>query len=64
MNPHLLMRAHQYLYYVKCSPVISDYEYDRFCKDNGLDGGGGSDRARDYFEDEIELAYDLINNKQ
>jgi len=23
-----LILAHRYLYYVKCAPVISDYEYD------------------------------------
>jgi hypothetical protein len=55
------MRAHQYLYYVKCMPVISDYEYDRFCKANGLDGGGGSDRASDYTREEIALAERLAN---
>jgi len=28
-----LILAHRYLYYVKCEPVISDYEYDRLEQD-------------------------------
>jgi NAD-dependent DNA ligase len=53
------MRVHQYLYYVKCKPVWSDYDYDAFCKKHGLDGGGGSDRESDYPEDIKKLANDL-----
>jgi hypothetical protein len=55
------MRAHQYLYYVECIPIISDYEYDKFCKDNGLHGGGGSDRASDYTDEERDYAKKLLN---
>jgi hypothetical protein len=60
MNVHTdaqkIVRAHQYLYYVLCSPVWSDYEYDRFCKRHGIEGGGGSDRSCDYAPEEIALA--------
>lgn len=59
--PFLTMRAHQFLYYVKCAPVLSDYEYDAFCKKHGLDGGGGSDRASDYTPAEIAHAVNLAN---
>lgn len=55
------MRAHQYLYYVECCPVLSDIQYDKFCRDNNLDGGGGSDRITDYTLTEINLAQDLKN---
>ena len=58
-SAHDFMRAHQYLYYVKCFPVLSDYDYDLFCKRNGLDGGGGSDRASDYPQHIIDLAEKL-----
>jgi len=54
-----IMQAHQYLYYVRCAPVLSDYDYDHFCKRNGLDGGGGSDRASDYPPHIIALAVKL-----
>lgn len=55
------MRAHQFLYYVRCRPVISDFAYDMFCKKHGLDGGGGSDRASDYTPEEIAHATNLAN---
>ena len=61
MNPRLVMKAHQYLYYVANRPVMSDYDYDMFCKANGLEGGGGSDRAIDYTQEEIALALHLLN---
>lgn len=54
-----IMQAHQYLYYVRCAPILSDYDYDHFCKRNGLDGGGGSDRASDYPPHIIALAAKL-----
>lgn len=60
-SPLLTMRAHQYLYYVECRPVISDYDYDLFCTAHGLHGGGGSDRASDYTEEEITHAARLAN---
>ncbi len=55
-----VMRAHQYLYYVKNSPVWSDYQYDMYCREKGLDGGGGSDRAQDYTETVKRLAESLL----
>ena len=57
-----IMRAHQYLYYVLCSPVISDAQYDRFCKDNGLDGNLGSDREDDYPPHIVALALALAGD--
>ena len=59
-SPALIMRAHQYLYYVRGCPIISDYEYDMFCKRHGLEGGGGSDCASDYTEEEISCAMFLM----
>lgn len=61
-TPREIMQAHQFLYYVECQPVLSDYEYDQFCKVNGLAGNGGSDRAADYPEKIKELAWTLKNN--
>lgn len=60
-TPEELMRAHQYLYYVTCSPVLSDWDYDVFCKEHGLFGGGGSDLERDYSEETKALARKLSN---
>jgi NAD-dependent DNA ligase len=54
-----LMRAHQYLYYVKNLPVITDREFDRFCSQHGLEGIAGSDRESDYTEEERALAQAL-----
>jgi hypothetical protein len=59
-TPEDVMRAHQYLYYVLARPVLTDYEYDRFCRDAGLFGGGGSDRASDYSEHVIKIANQLL----
>jgi hypothetical protein len=47
-NPEAIMKAHQYLYYVKATPVWSDQRYDEYCKHHGLSGGGGSDLAESY----------------
>lgn len=47
-TPTDIIAAHQYLYYVLARPVWSDYDYDRYCRANGIEGGGGSDRASDY----------------
>lgn len=55
------MQAHQYLYYVESHPVVSDYEYDMFCKEHGLFGGGGSDLASSYSPKVISIAKDLLN---
>jgi NAD-dependent DNA ligase len=59
-NAKNIMLAYQYLYYVKNTPVVSDREYDRFCKDNNLEGIGGSDRESDYSDETKELAEKLI----
>jgi NAD-dependent DNA ligase len=58
-TPSDIMQAHQYLYYVRCAPVLSDYEYDRFCQECGLEGGGGSDLASDYPPHIVALANTL-----
>jgi hypothetical protein len=58
-TPADIMQAHQYLYYVRCAPVLSDYDYDVFCHFNGLHGGGGSDRASDYPPHIVALANTL-----
>lgn len=55
MTPEEQMKVHQYLYYVLARPIISDYEYDLFCKKHGLEGGGGSDNPLHYPRD-IRLA--------
>ena len=49
-TPREIMMAHQYLYYVKTCPVISDLEYDQFCRFHCLDGSGGSDLESSYSE--------------
>ena len=55
-SPADQVKAHQYLYYVAAKPVWSDYQYDVFCKEHGIEGGGGSDRAQDYSPEIIKLA--------
>lgn len=59
----LEMKAHQYLYCVIGRPVISDREYDEFCRTHGLSGCGGSDCANDYSAAEIEYANKLRDAK-
>lgn len=49
-TPSEIMQAHQYLYYVLAEPVLSDHQYDQFCKANSLNGSGGSDCECDYSE--------------
>jgi hypothetical protein len=57
-EPHAaqIMKAHQYLYYVAGTPVWSDYEYDKFCRDMKLDGKGGSDLESSYTDEDRILA--------
>lgn len=62
-TPEEIMKAHQYLYYVKARPVLSDREYDQFCKANGLFGGGGSDCEDHYSEAIKKLARDIRAGK-
>jgi len=54
------MRAHQFLYYVMGQPVLSDFAYDQFCKEHGLEGNGGSDMESSYKEEEKELARKML----
>ena len=61
INATTFMRAHQYLYYCCGMPVISDREYDLFCRENNLDGKGGSDLESDYTEEEKAFARSLLN---
>lgn len=56
----LLQQAHQYLYYVRCAPVWTDFQYDLFCKEAGLEPGGGSDGAEDYSKEARRLADSLL----
>lgn len=59
-SPEDLVKAHQYLYYVEARPVLSDYEYDKFCEAHGIEGGGGSDLASDYSENIKDLAAAIL----
>lgn len=54
------LRAHQYLYYVVCVTVVSDYEYDVFGRCSGEDYKGGSDRSSDYSAAQTVLAGDML----
>lgn len=60
VTPRKAMLAHQYLYYVLGRPVISDIEYDQFCKQHGLSGHGGSDSAASYPQEIKDLAAALL----
>lgn len=62
--PEEIMQAHQYLYYVKSEPIISDYEYDMFCKEHGLFGGGGSDLWDSYSERVRSLAEEMYRRSR
>jgi hypothetical protein len=63
-DAELIMQAHQYLYYVLAKPVWTDYEYDMFCKRNGLQGGGGSDCADHYAPEVIAEAAKILGKAQ
>lgn len=60
-TPADIVSAHQYLYYVRVAPIISDYEYDQYCRKHGIDGNGGSDRAGDYSGKIIGLADRMVS---
>lgn len=62
-SPEEQMRAHQFLYYVLGTPTLSDFEYDMFCKNNNLFGGGGSDCASDYSLADRQLAASYLKKK-
>ena len=53
------IRAHQYLYYVECAPVLSDYSFDMFGRDSGEDYKGGSDRVEDYTLQQKSLVHEI-----
>jgi hypothetical protein len=55
-DPEKTLKAHQYLYYVLGTPVLTDQDYDTWCRENGLEGKGGSDLASSYSEEIIGLA--------
>lgn len=55
-----IVAAHQYLYYVLATQVWSDYEYDKFCRDNGIDSKGVSDLESSYTEEQKQLARKLL----
>ena len=62
----LLCLAHRYLYYVKCSPILSDYRYDllesealKAISQDSLLNKPGSDNPKDYPQEAIELAEKL-----
>lgn len=58
------VKIHQYLYYVRCEPIISDYEYDQFCKKWKIDGSGGSDIEGSYSKEIIDLAEELLKQRK
>jgi len=55
-----IMLAHQFLYYcgpaLGLSPIWSDYHYDLWCKEQGLESNGGSDSPSSYVPKVIVLA--------
>lgn len=61
-TPAQLVKAHQYLYYVLCTPVFSDWDYDMFCQKHGIEGGGGSDLECSYTDAEKDLAHRILQN--
>ncbi len=61
-SPADIVAAHQYLYYVVATPVWSDHTYDAYCRMHHIEGGGGSDRARDYEPRVIALAKELLDD--
>lgn len=56
------LRAHQYLYYILGTPVLTDHEFDMWGRDNDLDYKGGSDCADDYTEEQKELAAKILKH--
>jgi hypothetical protein len=57
---YTMLRAHQYLYYIKARPIISDEEFDRMEDRWESDGGEplpvGSEFESDYTDDERLMA--------
>jgi len=63
-TPEEIMKAHQICYYVASSPIWGDFEYDRFCELNGLNGNGGSDVLAHYDARVIVLADDMVKHPE
>lgn len=62
----ILCLAHRYLYYVKLTPVLSDYRYDllesealKAISQDSLLNKPGSDNPKDYPDEVIQLAEKL-----
>lgn len=60
-TPEQIVKAHQYLYYVRSEPIVSDYDYDKFCQKHGIDGHGGSDLEASYSDSDRSLAQYMID---
>lgn len=55
------IRAHQYLYYVKSTSVLRDYDYDMFVRWTCLDDGkGGSDLDSSYTKVQKRLGTSMM----
>lgn len=61
-TPKQLQQVHQYLYYVVGQTVWTDWQYDEYCKEHGLEGGGGSDCAEHYAPEIREAAKALLRD--
>lgn len=58
------IRAHQYLYYCRCQPVLTDYDYDKFGDGTGEDYKGGSDMESSYSDSQKALAMEIFRGKK
>jgi len=61
-----IVMAHRYLYYVKCTPVISDYEYDKLEAEAIAEGSEllktpGSDLETSYTNEIKQLAHEILS---
>lgn len=56
------VKAHQYLYYIECRPIWSDYDYDKYCQQNNIISIGGSDRKTDYTPEVALLAQQMLSS--
>lgn len=63
-SPDKIVKAHQYLYYVKNQPIWTDYQYDRYCSKFDIEGVGGSDSEDDYTKEIKDLANDMKTNSE
>ena len=59
------IRAHQYLYYCLFWPVLSDFEYDKWGRDNcEEDYKNGSDLESSYTKEQKDLAALILAGKE